>query len=110
MGSEFSVGGSGFEFRVNGVPIKVPSKQEMAAEAAKGELHPYVLMRVADMDPSHGSEALRARRRKVPCQGCGEICWYDPDSVASLLAFKLQWLCAQCVGDQLRLKKALGGG
>lgn len=110
MGSGFSVDGSGFEFRVNGVPIKVPTSAEIAAEAAKGELHPYVLMRVADMDPSHGSEALRARRRKVPCEKCGEVCWYDPDSAARILAMKLQWLCIQCTTEQLRLKKALGGG
>jgi hypothetical protein len=43
--------------------------------------------------------ALAARRRRTPCEGCGEICWYDPESIIAPTA---KMLCVQCAVEHAR--------
>jgi hypothetical protein len=76
-----------------GMKVQIVDDEDMR-NAEEGTV--YVMTRVADMDPRHGSPALRARRTKTLCDSCREVCWLDPKSFDPLPAH-VKRLCAQCM-------------
>jgi hypothetical protein len=94
-------------FRLGAMPFNVPSRQQIEEQAAKGGVHSYVMARVADTNLADGSAGLRARRRRVPCEVCREICWYDPKSVEQFSLMTLEWICTHCMVKRMRLQRAL---
>jgi hypothetical protein len=80
-----------------GMEFNVLDDKTIDREAALGIEHPYIVTRVADMDPDAGSLQLRARRTRTLCEVCGEVCFLDPKSFDRLAAMKLTIVCTRCM-------------
>lgn len=52
-------------------------------------------MRVADADPTPISPAHAERRQQLPCETCGELCWFDPKAGPGRLFVRL--ICIECL-------------
>lgn len=65
----------------------------------------YVLIRVADADPTLASPGLQARRVTTPCRTCQEPCWLDPLSAAHIDP-RMPRVCMQCADDLIGAQAA----
>lgn len=92
-----------------GFPINVMDDKAIQDAADSKGQHQYLVMRVADTDPDAGSFDLRKRRLRTPCEGCQEICWFDPKSFDSLRGMTLTILCSHCVLAKVKEEQAADG-
>lgn len=90
------------EFTFLGRKFQTPTEEELEEQVRQGELHPYIISRVADSDDRNFWPALRARRRQTTCEECGEACWYDPKSLQEFGRLRLIWMCTQCAPGWIR--------
>lgn len=72
--------------------------EEDRAKSSPGTF--YVMVRVADSDMAEASPDLLARRIKVRCDRCREVCWLDPESYKGFPR-SLQRICTQCLEKKL---------
>lgn len=80
-----------------GIPIMTEQEMTKAAtELAEDEVMLYVCIRVADSHPEDGTPAIRARRRRTPCEHCGEICYIDPKGYDPTIG-KAKIVCLPCM-------------
>ena len=84
------------------VEVNVVDDKDIDEAEAAGEHHDYLVVRCVDADPTAGSPDLRARRRRTPCEGCGEICWIDPKAYEPVARLKHTILCAQCMMKKVK--------
>jgi hypothetical protein len=78
---------------VFGLPVTVGTPDELRELVGDNEAM-HMMIRCTDAAGDRPYPALDARRRRMPCEGCREICWYDPDSIVDPTA---TFLCPQCV-------------
>lgn len=79
-----------------GIPVTVGALAEI--EAAMGDQPMHLVPRVADLVGSEPWPALKARRFKVPCSDCRELCWCDPKSLVVPTALLI---CPHCLPNYL---------
>lgn len=53
----------------------------------------HVIVRCEDAVGDKPYPALAQRRRRMPCEECPAICWYDPKSIVDPAA---KFVCIQC--------------
>ncbi len=84
---------------VFGIEMHIKSEAELR-DAPEGTI--LIMMRVVDVmgDEAYIPDWLRQRRRRTPCEGCREICWYDPHT----LPHRARLLCTHCSTDELKRK------
>lgn len=82
-----------------GFPIDVVDEHDIAQQAELGDLHPYVVVRCTDTDPTAGSRDLRRRRTRTLCELCGELCYLDTKSFDEIRALKTLIVCTRCMLD-----------
>ena len=87
------------ERTVLGIPMTVVDEEAFMAETGGTGEHIYLVVRVADAEIIEALQppwpALEARRFKVRCIDCRELCWCDPKSnIAPGLG---QIVCMRCL-------------
>lgn len=63
------------ETNVFGLPVEL---RPTTADVAAAGVQMVVASRCADLPSILIPEPLRSRNRTTRCDGCGELCWYDP--------------------------------
>lgn len=86
------------ELDMFGVPIRFADSDELRNLDPGNSL--YVMVRIADADPTAGSAALQARRRRTLCDECKAACWLDPEAVRDVNP-QVRRVCLQCANDLL---------
>lgn len=66
------------EENVFGLDVRVNSRAEMLQQLADGERVIFGVTRCADLPAAGIPEPIRSRNRYTSCDGCSELCWYDP--------------------------------
>lgn len=84
------------EGNVFGIPVTVVNEAELIDATGGTGRHVKMLIRVADMDDTLTWPALRARRYRVLCERCREVCWNDP--AASIYPAGEEHVCTRCMG------------
>lgn len=92
-------------FKFQGVEFNIVDQADIDRAASVDETHHYIVIRVADADPSAYSPALNRRRLRTLCEDCREVCFIDPLSFESLRGVKLRIVCAQCQVVHQRTEK-----
>lgn len=98
-------GGSVKQVNFLGHMFNIMEDDDVTQAAEEGDLHHYVVVRVADTEPGVGSPDLLRRRRRTPCESCGQICWMDPKSFDSMAGMRFMITCAQCMVHKVRTEK-----
>lgn len=83
-----------------GIPVNVADEEDILEAAASGQMHYYIVIRVADAHPDAYSPDLQRRKTRTLCERCGEVCFMDPKSFDSLRGLTTMIICAQCMVDK----------
>lgn len=86
-----------------GLELFTGTPDELLALHEEGEQSIHTMARCTNLVGVEPYPALAKRRRRMPCEGCREICWYDPESIVNPHA---TFLCRECSTDW---REAAGG-
>lgn len=67
-----------------GIPVTIVDEEALMTDTNGTGAHTHMVVRVADAAITEAKcpvwPALAARRFKIPCIDCRELCWFDPQS------------------------------
>jgi heterodisulfide reductase subunit A-like polyferredoxin len=86
--------------------VNVVDDEEIERAQESGEKSVYVVTRIVDSDPANFSRQLRARSTRTPCEGCREICWFDPVSYQQVAILMPDIVCTRCMITRVKAERA----